>query len=44
MWQWGRLHVKMRRSGWASDKATFEHWLEEGGERVREHTSERREF
>lgn len=38
MWQWGRLHVEMR------NKATFEHWFEEGGEWVREETSERREF
>lgn len=33
MWQWARLHFEMRRSV-ASDKVTFEHWLEEGGERV----------
>lgn len=43
MWQWARLHFEMRRSGWASDKVTFEHWLEEGGERVREQTSPLRE-
>lgn len=44
MWQWARLHFEMRRSGWVFDKVTFEHWFEEGGDRVREQTSERREF
>ena len=38
MWQSGRLQVEIRKSGWASDKVTFEHWLEDGGEWVSEQT------